>query len=334
MKRLLNFIGRRCATTLMIATIGVSAIESPQAFADGTGAAGKHIAYLAPSFDIPFWRTVSKAVTETAKNDGGTVTSYDSHNDAATQLKNVQDAIAQGVAGIVLSPTDSSTAPSVLAVAARAKVPVVIADIGTNSGEYVSFVVSDNETGAYETGKKLAQELKAKGWEKGGYGICTISLARQIGQWRTEGFRRAMREAGVKEVALNQMQRYTTDETFRFVQDMMTAHPDMHAVFVEIDQPVLGAARAIHVAHRENDVALAGFDGLPEFVDMLENGSLVVAGMQQPYMMGQKSVEALVDHWAGKASPKKIVLPMTIVTKDNVQQLLPTLQKMTFPSAN
>ncbi|MEI6002292.1 substrate-binding domain-containing protein [Paraburkholderia bengalensis] len=334
MNTLIKRFTRRCKIGLIPLVAVMGFLCPPFAFADGTAAAGKKIAYLAPGFDIPFWRTVSKAITETVKSEGGTVTSYDSHNDAATQLKNAQDAISQGVAGIIFSPTDSSTAPSVLAAAARAKVPVVIADIGTNSGEYVSFVVSDNENGAYETGKKLAQELKAKGWTGGGYGICTISLARQIGQWRTEGFRRAMREAGVKEVALNQMQRYTADETFRFVQDMMTAHPDMHAVIIEIDQPVIGAARAIRVAHKEDQVALAGFDGLPEFVDMLRNGTLVAAGMQQPYMMGQKSVEALIANWNGNPPPKKIVLPMTIVTKDNVQQLLPTLQKMTFPSAN
>jgi ribose transport system substrate-binding protein len=118
------------------------------ASAQGVEAEGKKFAYLAPGFDIPFWRTVSKSVTDTLKSEGGTVTSFDSHNDAATQLKNAQDAIAQGVAGIIISPTDSSTAPSVLALAARAHVPVVIADVGTNSGDYVSFVVSDNETGA------------------------------------------------------------------------------------------------------------------------------------------------------------------------------------------
>ena len=43
-----------------------------------------------------------------------------------------------------ISPTDSSTAPSVLQLAARAKIPVVVADIGTNSGDYVSFIISDN----------------------------------------------------------------------------------------------------------------------------------------------------------------------------------------------
>jgi ABC-type sugar transport system substrate-binding protein len=38
------------------------------------------------------------------------------------------------VDGILISPTDSSTAPSVLSLAEKANIPVVIADIGPASG--------------------------------------------------------------------------------------------------------------------------------------------------------------------------------------------------------
>ena len=102
---------------------------------------------------MPFWRYLSKGIESEAKKAGYSYTALDSHNSAETQLKNAQDAIARGVAGIAISPTDSSTAPSVLALAARAKIPVVVADIGTNSGDYVSFIISDNYQGAFGVGR-------------------------------------------------------------------------------------------------------------------------------------------------------------------------------------
>src|ERR1700733_12991074 len=196
-------------------------------FAAPARADAKELVSLTPGLDLPFWRYLSKGIEAEAKKAGYSYTALDSHNSAETQLKNAQDAIARGVAGIAISPTDSSTAPSVLALAARAKIPVVVADIGTNSGDYVSFVISDNYQGAHGVGEALAAALKDKGWTDGSVGLITISQARKNGQARTAGFRDAMKTAGLrKEAGLQQMQSYTADETFKFTQDMLTANPD------------------------------------------------------------------------------------------------------------
>src|SRR5258707_14224781 len=95
-------------------------------------ASAKEIVYLTPGLDLPFWRYLSKGIESVAKKEGYEYQALDSHNNAQTQLKNAQDAIARGVASIIISPTDSSTAPSVLTLAERAKIPVVVAAIGSN----------------------------------------------------------------------------------------------------------------------------------------------------------------------------------------------------------
>lgn len=294
-------------------------------------AAEKTIVYLTPGLDLPFWRYLSKGIEHTAKSAGYGFAALDSHNNAATQLKNAQDVIARGVAGICISPTDSSTAPAVLGLAQKAGIPVIISDIGTNSGEYVSFVISDNFQGAYGIGKVLAEKLKAKGWQNGSVGLVTISQARKNGQARTAGFRKAMQEAGItKEAGLQQMQTYTTDETFRFVQDMLTAHPDMRGLFVQTDQPTTGALRAIKAGRREGEILVAAFDGTPELVKLIKEGKVVGSGMQQPYEMGVKSGEALLTHFKGGNVPKQTTVPILIVTSDNVDKLLPTIKQTVF----
>lgn len=293
-------------------------------------AADKRLAYITPGLDLPYWRTLAKGIEDEAKTHGATSTTYDSHNSAQTQLQNVQDAIAKRVDAIVLSPTDSSTAPSVLAAAARAKIPVVIADIGTTSGEYLSFVISDNEKGAYGTGQVLARKMHDKGWGGGTVGLVTISLARQNGKDRTGGFMKAMTEAGIKQAALSQMQTYTTDETFKFVQDMLTAHPDMRGLFIETDAPAIGALRALKAARRENDMLLAAFDGVPEFIPLIQNGGIVASGMQQPYLFGQSAAKALFGYFAGETPPKNILVPILVVDQQNVEQMAPIVHKTTF----
>jgi ribose transport system substrate-binding protein len=295
-------------------------------------AQGKRLAYLTPGLDLPYWRTLAKGISDEAQKRGATSTTYDSHNSAQTQLQNAQDAIAKRVDGIVLSPTDTSTAPSVLAAAARARIPVVIADIGTSGGEYLTFVISDNEKGAYGIGKVLAQKLKKTEHKTNSVGLVTISLARQNGKDRTAGFMKAMNEAGIKRVALSQMQTYTADETFKFVQDMLTAHPGMDGLFIETDQPTIGALRALKAARREpgKDVLVAAFDGIPQFIPMIEKGEIVGSGMQQPYLFGQYSARAMFEHFGGKTPAKRIEVPILVVDQANVKKMAPIVQKTTF----
>jgi len=294
-------------------------------------AATKEIVYLTPGLDLPFWRYLSEGIQKVAKDKGYDYQALDSHNSAQTQLRNAQDAIARGVAGIIISPTDSSTAPSVQQLAAAAKIPVVIADIGTNGGDYVSFIISDNYEGAKGVGEALAKALKAKGWQDGSVGLVTISQARKNGQARTAGFRDALKAAGItKEAELQQMQSYTADETFKFVQDMITAHPDMKAVWIQTDQPAIGALRAIKAARKSDQILVAAFDGIPEFVDLLKSGQIVATGMQQPYLMGEKSAEAMFTHLEGGTPEKQILVPILVVTSENIDQVLPTVKETVF----
>ncbi|WP_336801916.1 substrate-binding domain-containing protein [Kaistia sp. MMO-174] len=319
-----TFLKLAAGTTLLAGT-GMAGINA-------ASAASKEIVYLTPGLDLPFWRYLSKGIEETVKAKGYNFQALDSHNSAETQLRNAQDSIARGVAGIVISPTDSSTAPSVLALAQKANIPVVIGDIGTNSGDYASFIISDNYKGAHDVGVALATALKAKGWEGGSVGIVAISQARKNGQARTKGFLDGLKEGGFtgKEAGMQQMQSYTADETFKFTQDLLTANPDMRGLFIQTDQPAIGALRAIKAARRNGEVLVAAFDGIPEFVDLLKSGDLVVSGMQQPFLMGATSGEALLKVLDGGTPEKEITVPIVAITSTNIEQELPTIRKTVF----
>ena len=289
-----------------------------------------NIVYLVSSLDFAFWKSMEKGICIALKKNGYKFKALSSNNSAETQLDNAKAAIASGVAGIVISPTDSATAPAVLALAQAAHIPVVIADVGTNSGEYVSLVISDNKEGAYQTGKVLLQGMQAKGWGGGSVSQITLSLARNNGQLRTAGFRQALTEGGVTEGNSRQMQTYTAEETLAFTQELLSDAPAIRGLFIQTDTPTLGAVQAIKAAKRSSDIAVAAFDGTPEFIELFKNGDLMVSGMQQPYLMGQQAGEALAQHLQGKIVAKQIVVPILVVTSQNLEQLLPTIQVTVF----
>ncbi|GAB5469227.1 MAG: ribose ABC transporter substrate-binding protein RbsB [Rhodospirillales bacterium] len=308
------------AVTLPL-TLGTTALQ----------AQSKELVYITPSLNVSFWRYVATGVEAAAEAEGYSLQTLDSNNDGQTQLKNVQDAITRGVAGIVISPTDSSTAPSALDLAEKAGIPVTIADIGTTGGNYISFVASDNLGGARGIGDALGAALKEKGWTDGSYGIIAIPQTRINGQLRTQGFRDAMKAAGMtKEAPMQQMQTFTADESFRFAQNMLTANPDLRAIFIQSDQQSIGALRAVQAARKSDSVLVAAFDGTPELFELIVKGDIIGSGMQQPYLMGFRAGEALIEHLNGGTPDKEIVVPILIGTTANAEAMLDEIKLNVF----
>ncbi|MDC8786594.1 substrate-binding domain-containing protein [Roseateles koreensis] len=289
------------------------------------------VAYLTPGLDLPFWRTLGRGVQATVEAKGYAFEAFDSHNSDDMQLQNARAVLARGAAGLVLSPTSSKSALDVLELAARANVPAVVADIGTNGGEYVSYIKSDNYKGAYGVGEVVARAMRERGWQGEGYCLCTIALDRKNGQDRTQGFRDAMSDAGFNNVlALRQMKSYSKDETYGFVKEMLQTYPRMRGLFVEVDQPTLGALQAIKDLKKTKDLVVGSFDGIPEFVDLLRNKSLAAVGMQQPFLMGRDAAQALLSSKSGGTPAKQILVPVLIATGRNMDEWLPTARKTVF----
>jgi ribose transport system substrate-binding protein len=291
------------------------------------------IAYLTPGLNVPFWKFLSDGIKQAAAAADADieVTDYDSRNDAATQLQNAQDAITRGVSAIIISPTDSSTAPAVLELAEEAGTPVIIADIGTDEGEYVSFVISSNEQGAYEAGQVLVSEMEANDWSGGDVIMITISQARINGQNRTRGITRAVEEGGSEIVQYLESEDYTRAEAQQQALDMLTANSEARGFFTQHDEATLGAWSAIEDSGRQEDIILVGFDGSPESVELIREGKLRAASMQQPVLMGRMSMDVTLQHLRGEEVEKETEVPTILVTPDNLGEVESTLADTVFP---
>ena len=78
-------------------------------------------------------------------------------DDRDSQVAEVENAVARGVAGIVLAPLDDAALVGAGQRAMRQKIPVVIFDSGLKGDDYVSFVATDNEVGGRLGGEQLAK---------------------------------------------------------------------------------------------------------------------------------------------------------------------------------
>jgi len=307
-------------------SFAVTAAMTPLS-AVGAEPAPRRIAYVVSDLRIPFWDIMWRGIQSRAAALGYQAQAYSADNNARSEITNLVDVIRSGVSGIILSPTNSSAAVTLLKLANDASIPVVVADIGADGGEYVSYISSDNRDGAYRIGRVLAAKLKALGWADGRVGIIAIPQKRANGQARTAGFMQAMEEAGLKGAGIRQQVDFSYQETFDHTRDLLATAPDIRAIWLQGSDRYQGALDAIAAAGRTGQVLLMTFDAEPEFLEMIPRGTLAGAGMQQPFLMGERAVETMARHHNGQPVEREQKLPVLAVSEDNIKAEMSTIRR-------
>jgi ribose transport system substrate-binding protein len=288
---------------------------------------GGRLAYLVSDTRIPFWTIMARGIEHKVQELNYQLDIYSAHNEPRRELENTVKALSSGVDGLIVSPTTSSACATILKLARQAGVPVVIADIGTDGGDYVSYISSDNREGAYQIGKVLAQHLQQRGWQEGRVGIIAIPQKRLNGQARTAGFMQAMHEAGVVGATIRQQVDFSYAETYRYSRELIDLFTDLRAIWLQGSDRYQAALDAIRDSGRDQEILLVTFDAEPIFLDLIPQGRLVGAAMQQPYLMGLRGVEILHDHLNGIPVEKHLQLPILAISADNIVHELPLIKR-------
>ncbi|KXS52984.1 substrate-binding domain-containing protein [Marinobacter persicus] len=289
--------------------------------------AEKHLAYLVPDARIPFWNIMADGIRHEAAELDYRISVYSAENQAKKELEFTARAIREEVDGIILSPTNSSAAVTVLKLAEQAGIPMVISDIGADSDNYVSYIQSNNYQGAYDLGEMLALKMEDKGWSNGTVGIIAIPQKRDNGKARTRGFLNALEEQGIGSAGIFQQSDFSYRETYDFTRKLIARHADLRAIWLQGSNRYQAALDAMADAGKADQLLLICFDAEPEFLDMIAGGELVGAGMQQPFLMGEKAVDTMDLHLHGRKVKKVQQVDVLPVSGRNLDQWLPLIMR-------
>lgn len=284
------------------------------------------VAYLSASTTTPFWNWVEGGITDATAERGWELVVYDSAEDSATQLKNAQNAITRGMDAIIISPVDSASCPAVLEEAEAAGIPVVICDVGTEEGTYLSYIKTPNYEGSYEVGKYLGEYLTANGIS-GTICMIDVPLSRLNGQLRYQGFADALKEFGLEVTQVLESETFTLDEADGQARNLITAHSDLVAIYAAHSQATLGAVAAVEDMGLSGKVQVLSFDGDPETAEYLQTGKVLVCGAQQAKKMGREALYALDASFKGEEVAETIEVPCFILTAENVADYTDVIEK-------
>ncbi len=280
----------------------------------------KKIAYLVADLNIPFWQIMKEGIRRNSTKLSYDLEILDAQNNQKKELENTVKAIKDQVDGIILSAINSYTAETILKLANKANIPVVLSDVGTNSKNYVSYICSDNRLGAYKLGKYLTNELLKKGYKNGKVGIIALPQKKHIIQKRTAGFILALEESPFKSADLKQVKTRTEEETYILVKDMIEKYPDLHAIWLQSSKTYKSAIKAINDFNKQKEISLITFDLEPEFLELIPQNIILAAAIQEPFNMGKLAIEQMNNYIKGKEVKKEIKLPVNIITVNNIKK--------------
>jgi ABC-type sugar transport system substrate-binding protein len=224
----------------------------------------------------------------------------------------IENAIAKNVDAIAVNGSDTKPLLPVLQRVIDAKIPLVLFDAPAESlnGSLAAYIGTDNRAGGEAGGAWLKEQLPAGGK----LGVILCVAGHPVTTARLDGFKAAA-GPGFKVVATADAQ-CDPEKGRKAMEDMISAHPGLDAVFSTSDSQSIGAVKALQAAHE--DPLFVSFDAQPAIVSDIEGGEVVDASVAwSAHDIGADAVKAAVAAARGETFEKNTRVPVTVVNKDN-----------------
>ena len=244
---------------------------------------GKKLAFTVSNTNNPFFRSMVEGVKAMAALYGMELTVVDAADDSARQLDTINQFVEAGADFILVNPTDTSVAGSGVQLANAAGIPVMTIDRNVMTGEVVSHVASDNNSGGRMAAEYLLKRLPQGGDVLELQGLLGTSAAHDRGM----GFNAAM-EGDTRYRIDHQTADFNREKAAEVVDMLLKSGHTYDAVFAHNDEMILGALDAMQA--NDSEALLIGFDATPEAVAAVQNGTIAATIAQESAEMGREAV--------------------------------------------
>jgi len=262
---------------------------------------------------------VADGATEAAKQIGWKVRTLDGQGQASTQNSAIQQAVSQGVDGIVLVAIDSSSVSQGLAAAKQANIPVVSIQADNEVGEGANAVTAEPASGSTRAGEALGAFAVAD--SDGAAKVATLSTTElAVTRNRTDAFIEQVEACEGCEVV--KQETYLLSSAIKDVplkvSSMLQANPDIEYLFVDVGQFGALATQAIDQAGK--DVKVLSVDCNPDDIENIANDTANVACAGHALETGgYAALAALNFAFADEtAAAEELVVPTKLITADNL----------------
>ncbi len=241
----------------------------------------------------------------------------DAQGQTSLLIHQIEQFIAQKVDVLVLGTNDEQAVVPVVRKAYQAGIRVIVLDRGIQGQDYSAFIHSDNVHIGAMGAEFIAKQLKGQGQVLLFEGLQTADVT----HLRSKGFMDVMaRHPGIK--VIKRTGNYLRKDALLAMDQLLAQGTRVQAIFSESDSMLSGARVALKNHHIDPaSLITVGCDYTSEARDAIRNGSQT--GSVLFPLGGTQAVAVALQLLAGQAVSRDVLIPVKLVTRDNVNQVKP-----------
>jgi ribose transport system substrate-binding protein len=276
------------------------------------------IGMTVPSLTHPFFIHLRDNVMKEAEELGVEVITVDAQDVAARQMSIVEDFIARGVDGVLMSPIGAdSLVPAVESLNA-AGIPVATVDRQVNGGDVLIHVGADNVEGGRAAARYFLERLGGTGNVIELEGTPGASPAID----RRRGFHEIIDPSDIVVVA-SQTANFQRANGQSVMENLLQVHRDIQGVYAANDEMMLGALEAMEANNLDSaNVVTVGYDAIPDALDYIRQERLDATVEQFPGRQARTALKLLVQFIREGSVPEKkeVFIQPVVISSDNIDQ--------------
>lgn len=309
-----------CASTATTAPAATTAAAAETTAAATTAAAGKtvKIGYAMSNFDDKWLTYMREAAEAKAKELGVELLMVDGKDDAALQLSQVENFVAQKCTAIIIVPVNTDATQALTKACFDAKIPLIAVNRKFKSEADMTTYVGSN---SIDAGVFQMEYIGEKLGGKGNVVIMRGAEGHEAAASRTEGNLKVISEKypDIK-VLENDTASWDRAKGMALAETWLQKEGDKINAFVcNNDEMAIGAVKAIENAGLTGKILVAGVDCTPDALAELKKGTLSMTVFQDPKGQGAGGVQAAYDLAMGKTVEKIVWIPYVAVPPENYQ---------------
>src|SRR5436309_13676190 len=305
---MLSTPSRSAAGLLVVAVAAVLAITAcgkSSSSSSGGSSGGIKVGLITKTDTNPFFVKMKEGAEKEAKAKGATLMSaagkFDGDN--ASQVTAIENMVAAGVKGIMITPSDTKAIVPAIEKARAKKVLVIALDTPTDPQSAVDALFATNN---FTAGQLIGQYAKATMAGKTAK-IATLDLAPGItvGVLRHNGFLSGWGVSGISSSATQQATAPAVvcsldtagdqSKGQTAMENCLQKNPDINLVYTINEPAAAGAFQALKNAGKDKGVMIVSVDGGCAGVKNVKAGMIAATSQQYPLKMASMGVDAGVE---------------------------------------